>query len=350
MKILTTPLSRTILFFFLFFGISRPFYGQIKSLNGENINPAGIDNFLKIQMDSLKIPGLSIAVIQDGKIVFSRALGLKNIEKKDSVDFNTLFEAASMTKPVFAYTVIKLSQKHIIDLDTPLYKYYPYEDIDQDDRYKLITARMVLSHTSGFPNWRGGGGSELTINFDPGTKYSYSGEGYEYLGLVIKHLTGKKLQDIIRDEVFAPLNIQNAYFIENDYLKEHMATGHTDNKVGNRGIMMREHMAYGLHIEAKEYAKFIIALKHESDLQEGIFKTMSLPQIEVEPKKTMGLGIFIEDTPFGIKYSHGGNNGNQFNSNFEFYKDHGIGYVYFMNCNKGPQFTKKFDEFLANAK
>ena len=63
-----------------------------------------------------------------------------------------------MTKPVFAYTVIKLSQKHIIDLDTPLYKYYPYEDIDQDDRYKLITARMVLSHTSGFPNWRGGGG------------------------------------------------------------------------------------------------------------------------------------------------------------------------------------------------
>jgi CubicO group peptidase (beta-lactamase class C family) len=339
-----------IIIFLLFLGISRPFYGQIKSLNGENLNPFKIDNFLKDQMDSLKIPGLSISIIEDGKIVYSRALGLKNIEKRDSVDSNTLFEAASMTKPVFAYTVIKLSQKHIIDLDTPLYKYYPYDDIDYDQRYKFITARMVLSHTSGLPNWRDGGGGELTINSEPGTKFSYSGEGYEYLGLVIKHVTGKKLQDIIQDEVFTPFNIRNAFFIENDYLKEHMATGHTDNKVGGRGLFMRAHMAFGLHIEAKEYSKFIIALKRECDLQKGIFYTMSKPQINIESKKSMGLGIFIEDTPYGIKYSHGGNNGNQFNSNFEFYKDHGIGYVYFINCNKGPQFTKKLDEFLANAK
>jgi CubicO group peptidase (beta-lactamase class C family) len=133
-----------------------------------------------------------------------------------------------MTKPVFAYAVHQLVKSHQLDLDTPLYRYYPYDDIDYDDRYKLITARMVLSHTTGFPNWRNGG--ELRIMSDPGTKYGYSGEGFEYLSLVVKHLLNKKIQHVVEQEVFRPLSINNSFLIKNPYVMDHLADGLKDNK------------------------------------------------------------------------------------------------------------------------
>jgi len=335
-----------IILFFIW--INHHAFSQIKTLNGVDLSTNKIDSFIKAQMDSLQLPGLSIAIIENQKIVYYRALGLKNTETKDSVDKNTLFEAASMTKPVFAYAVIKLANKHIIDLDTPLYKYYPYSYVNNDERYKLITARMCLSHTTGFPNWRSG--NDLTINTNPGTKYSYSGEGIEYLGIVIQHKIGKPLQDIIQDEVFTPLNIQHAYFIENDYLKEHMASGHTNNKVTGRSYLKYPQMAYGLHIEAKEYAKFVIALMQEINMPNSTFKTMSVPQIEIVHGKSICLGIFMQQTPFGIKYKHGGDNGDQFHCDFEFYKDLKVGYVYFTNCERKPEFLKRLNSYLTNGK
>jgi CubicO group peptidase (beta-lactamase class C family) len=282
--------------------------------------------------------------------VYYKATGIKN-EKRDPIDTATVFEAASMTKPVFAYAVHKLVQKGVLSLDTPLYKYYPYDDIDQDDRYKCITARMVLSHTAGFPNWRGAGGSELTIMFEPGTKYSYSGEGYEYLGLVVKHLTKKSIQDIVDQEVLQPLSIRNTCLIKNKYVQEHLADGWKDNKEwGNNGNCLRPHVAFSLCTEAKEYAKFVIALMNESRSSKSLFQQMAVPQVQAEANKWACLGFFMENTPYGPKFRHAGNNNNRYNSNFEFYKEHDLGYVFFMNCHKEPAFTKRLNAFLTDGK
>ena len=102
----------------------------VKTLDGKGQrSKTEIDQFILTQMDTLHIVGLSIALIDDSKVVYYKTFGMKDKEKGEKVDDRTLFEAASMSKPVFAYAVMKLVQRGILHLDTPLYKYYPYEDL-----------------------------------------------------------------------------------------------------------------------------------------------------------------------------------------------------------------------------
>jgi len=318
---------------------------QVKTLKGHRISGKEMDCFVARQMDSLKIPAISIAIIQDGKIVYYKATGIKN-EKGDPIDSNTLFEAASMTKPVFAYAVHKLVQQGRMSLDTPLYRYYPYDDIDYDDRYKLITARMVLSHTSGLPNWRNG---DLKIDTTPGTKYGYSGEGFQYLGLVVKHLLNENIEDVMQEQVFHPLSINNSFLIKNKYVLDHLADGLKDNKEwGSNNFSPRPYVASSLRTNAKEYAKFVKELMSESHLPASAFQQMSVPQVKIDTGRWMCLGIFMEQTPYGPKFYHSGNNGNRFNANFEFYKDMDMGYVFFINCYQEAAFTKLLNNLLEN--
>jgi CubicO group peptidase (beta-lactamase class C family) len=357
------PRSLAILFASLFsFSLCYSQSGEwgkekVKTIDGKGYRTkTEIDRFLHSQMDTLGIVGLSIVLIEDAKIVYYRTMGLKDKEKGNGIDKSTLFEAASMTKPVFAYTVLKLVRKGVLNLDTPLYRYYPYKDMAHDNRYKLITARMVLSHTSGMPNWRHEKFRELTIDTEPGSKFGYSGEAFGYLSLVVEHLTKKNLQDIIQEEVFAPLDMTHSFMVWNDTLAAHKAMGYEKDVAAQVFKPLRPHPAGTLHTEALDYAKFGIELMKEDKEKNSIFKQMALPQVEAEaPTKGnpnsgtwAGLGIFIEQTPFGIKYHHGGSNGD-FTCNFQFYKQPQSGYVFFMNCDKMPQFLANLNQFLSVA-
>src|ERR1700753_2884030 len=108
-------------FAFVFFELNSS--AQLKTLNGKDIARTEMENFLKQQMDSLGIPAISIAVINDGKIIYRRAIGKVSIESAKQVDDNSIFEAASLSKPVFAYFVMQMVDKGLLNLDTPLYKY-----------------------------------------------------------------------------------------------------------------------------------------------------------------------------------------------------------------------------------
>ncbi len=336
---------------------SENIHGIFKTLDGKSqLDKAEVDSFIQAQMDSLDIVGLSIALIDESQVVYKEVFGMKDKEKEEKVNENTLFEAASMTKPVFAYAVFKLVQKGLLNLDTPLYKYYPYEDIAHDERYKLITARMVLSHTSGFPNWRHEKFRELTIDSEPGSKFEYSGEAYGYLGLVIQHLTGKKLQDIIQEEVFKPLGMKHSYMVWNDILAADKAMGYEKDVPTQVFKPLRAYPAGTLHTNAADYARFVVELMTEDREENSIFSQMAVPQnrgqgpTEGDPDSGIwvGLGIFIEKTPYGIKYTHGGNDGD-FMGNFEFYKKQRSGYVFFMNCDKMPRFLPNLDKFLISS-
>jgi len=331
--------------------------GIMKTLDGKSqLTKAGIDKFLQTQMDTLNIVGLSIALIDNERVVYNRTFGMKDKEKGEKVDKNTLFEAASMTKPLFAYSVLKLARKGVLNLDTPLYKYYPYQDLTQDDRYKKITARMVLSHTSGLPNWRHEKFQELTIDTEPGSKFEYSGEAYGYLGLVIQHLTGKNLKDVIQEEVFVPLGMKHSYMVWNDSVAVYKAMGYEKAAPTKVFKPLRPHPAGTLHTEAEDYARFGIELMKEDKEDNSIFRQMSTPQILGKPPTEgdpdsgiwVGLGIFIEKTPYGIKYHHGGNNGD-FMGNFQFFKQQRSGYAFFMNCDKMPQFMENLNKFLSGS-
>jgi CubicO group peptidase (beta-lactamase class C family) len=310
------------------------------------VNPDEIDRFVRAYLDYFKIPGISVAVIKDFQVVYHRGLGVRNAMTREPVGDDTVFEAASMTKPVFAYTVLRLVDRGVLDLDTPLYTYLPYDDIAYDDRYKLITARMVLTHRTGFPNWRSG---KLDIKFVPGTKVSYSGEGFVYLGKVVEKLTGKKLVDLCREEVFAPLGIENASLVWNEDMARLSATGHGGERPLGKGKPSQPNMAASLHVSAGNYARFLIAVLQGKGLAEPTAKEMLRPQVKIpdadERDASWGLGIAIEGTPFGTNYGHGGRNPG-FTSRSVLYKDRGIGYVFLVNNDEASKIDNVLNAYL----
>jgi CubicO group peptidase (beta-lactamase class C family) len=336
----------------------------IKSFNGKLISKVKMDSFIKHQMDSLNMPGLSIAFINDDKIVYHNASGVKNNETLKKVNDSTIFDAASMSKTVFSFFVMKSVDDGLLDLDTPLYTYMEYPDIAYDNRYKSITARMVLSHTSGFPNWRYlddrgnyNPKGKLTIKFEPGTKFQYSGEGYEYLAKVIAHLKGvekNELQSVIKNAIFEPLSMKNSSFVWNDYTEKHRVDGHYRGKL-NKGYSTNAKdpdfkASASLQTEAKEFSFFLLAIINTKILSEKsrneLLKIQSRKMATNRSKEQKyGLGIAIEESNYGTNYSHGGDNKSN-TALYMFNLDKKVGYVFFTNSENKNKFQLNLLDFL----
>src|SRR5665647_1907332 len=186
----------------------------ITRIDNTKIEDSKLDIRIKTLMDSAKVTGLAISVFNDNQIIYRKAFGYANFDKKTSLQINSSFYGASLSKAVFGYLVAILANDSIIDLDKPLQQYFDipmpdlkfkdewrgFQDLKNGKRYETITARMCLSHTTGFQNWRWlqrprelENKKKLKIYFDPGTQYFYSGEGIMLLQYVIEHITGKDL-------------------------------------------------------------------------------------------------------------------------------------------------------------
>lgn len=340
--------------------------GAIRSFNGRLISKSKMDAFVKQQMDSLQMPGLSMAFINDNKIIYNEVLGVKNIETQEKADATTLFDAASMSKTVFSFFVMKMVDQGLLDLDTPLYKYMEYPDIAHDEQYKLITARMALSHTSGFPNWRFindegyfDPDNALSIKFQPGTQFLYSGEGFKFLALVIAHLKGvtkNDLQALIKKEVFDPLDMGHSSYVWNDYIEKHRAKGHFQGKLNSGYAINADNpnfiAAGSLQTDSEAYANFLIGIMSDKLLSEKSYeeflKIQSVAPAEPEydePSYNYGLGIVVEATDYGTNYSHGGENYSH-TCRYLFNKEQSVGYVFFTNSEHKMEFDKKLMAFL----
>lgn len=347
---------------------------QLKTLSGAHISTEKLDQFLAKQMDSLGIPGLSFALINNGKVVYHRAIGVSNMETKEKVNDQSIFEAASLSKTLFAYFVLKQVDQHKLDLDTPLYRYLPYPDIAKDERYKLITARMVLAHTSGFPNWRHSDQrdvslykyGELFLKFTPGTQFAYSGEGYYYLAQVIARLnklTIITLDPLFQKEVSKPLKLKSAWFSGNKNITQHKVKGHMNGKPFDKAwpTSFPEQdstwfeAAGGLHTEALNFSTFLIALMDGKGLSKNMINEMFKEQVQLDKNSphflyngdtAWGLGIAIKPTKYGVIYEHGGNNGD-FQSGFKINKTNHNGYVLFSNCDQGRTLNTNIGNLLS---
>ncbi|OJJ16475.1 hypothetical protein BKI52_34905 [marine bacterium AO1-C] len=314
-----------------------------------------LDKFIEAYRDHYGIPGVSLALIEKGKVVYHKTYGIKNNLSGAKVTDETLFEAASITKPVFGFVVCRLAERGIIDLDKPLYQYLPFEDIAYDKRYKLITARYVLSHRTGFPNWANG---KIDLKFTPGTKYGYSGEGFEYLKRVVAKITGKDISTVLREEVLEPLNLQNTYFMKNERLAKVVANGHDGIYPSRIVLPEAPGMAWSMHTEAKSFATFALALRNRKGLKpetyDKMFKINTNVVVDKEyarpgVKEFFGLSIWMEKGPFGEAFGHGGNNGD-FKCQFKMYKDLDVGFVVFTNSSNGDQLHEALDKYLVTGK
>ena len=208
-------------------------------------------------MARARIPGMTVAVIEGGRIVESQLLGVANAETAEALTAATLFEAASLSKPVFATAVLRLAERGELDLDRPLHELLPYERIAHDPRSAALTARIVLSHQTGLPNW---GPERLEFEFDPGERFGYSGEGYVYLQRVVEATTGLTLDELARREVFEPLGMTHSRFSWPEGEAPELATPH--DQAGRPQPKQQVHegnAAASLHTTAEDFARFVAA-------------------------------------------------------------------------------------------
>lgn len=318
-----------------------------------------VDHFIETYRQYYGIPGVSLALIKDGKLVYHKTYGVTNTMTGQKVDDNTLFEAASITKPVFAFAVERLAERGVIDLDRPLYEYLPYKDIEYDERYKLMTARHVLTHRTGFPNWRSmNEDGKLNLKFTPGTAFNYSGEGFEYLKMVVEKITGKKVEQVLQEEVIEPIGLYHTFFSKNDSLQRMVAYGHYDKLPSRNDLPEKPGMAYSMHTEAKIFTRFMLYLLEQKGLKPETYATILSKHSEYNfdgwsHKPTvptyMGMSLEIRETPFGKTFGHGGNNGD-FKCKFEMYKDLKMGYAIFTNSNTSDELLENMRKLLVEGK
>jgi len=257
-----------------------------------------LESLIPQRMAEAKVPGLSIALVRDARLLWCQGFGVKSTVSRKPVTADTVFSAQSLGKPILAYAALRLCEKGLIDLDTPLTDYLPEPYLPNEPRLKLVTLRYVLSHTTGFPNWRPEG-KPLKILFTPGERFSYSGEGYVYLQKIVEHLVGQPLSEYMKVSLLEPFDMhRSSYVWTDDYEEEAEGHGRAGKPVG-KPKWTEVNAASSLYSTAADYAKFVAEILHPSKrdsfrLSEEMVNEMLKPQINIYFSISWGLGWGIQ--------------------------------------------------------
>ena len=304
------------------------------------------------------VPGLAFATV-DGAGVVPRASGRASLQPRRGAGDATVFEAASLGKPLFAYAVLKLVDAGVLDLDRPLYDYLASPEADTP-RMRRVTVRHVLSHTSGLPNWRHEPGP-LAPETEPGETYAYSGEGVFYLQRVVERVTGRPIARLMREEVLQPLGMTESSWVWRGDFDARMAVGYDEQgsaaevyaAIGRRTAVIAEewhkpaeewryedaarvvplvnpawpvlpvymvpNVAASLLTTARDYARFLAHLVAQPGsptsttpltLRPATREAMITPQVRINSALAWGLGWGLQEDEYGRTLWHwGANNG-----------------------------------------
>lgn len=321
-------------------------------------------------MQAFAVPGVGIAVVDGGDVVWHRGFGVINALTLAPVNASTIFEDASLSKPVFAYLVMQLVDQGLMDLDRPLVEYRRLDYLAAHPWIDLITARDVLRHSSGLPNWRKLPATEKLVPIvRPGKRIDYSGEAIFWLQLVVEKLTGQSLDESMRAHVFGPAGMRDSSYTWNADLATRSVYGHRAHDNPGSGMppqMLREqwniaqqvadrwgkplsswkyddavralpevmsvappglvtwagdilaNAAASLRTTVQDYATFLtlmMARKQRAswEVTESTRIAMLTPQIKVPGRWTeKGLGWNMEPTRDGSVFYHSGSNGDIF--------------------------------------
>ena len=349
----------------------------IKRLDGSTIAPAEVDATVTRLIHAAKVTGLGIAILNDGQIVYRKGYGFRDKEKSLALTPDTVMAAASFTKSAFAYLAMQLVEQGVLDLDKPVYEYLPkplpeyerYGNLAGDPRYKKITAAMLLSHSSGFPNLRRfTDDGKLSIHFDPGSRYAYSGEGMELLQFVVETVTKKPLADLMRERVFQPLGMSRTSMVWEDRFENDYANGY-DEQEHSLGPQKRKHAdaAGSMQTTVSDYARFIASVRQGTGLRRETREKMLRAHIQIFSKHqfptfstettdenkaiqlSYGMGWGLYQTPYGRAFFKEGHDDGWRNYAVCFDKP-GIGIVIMTNSSNGEGIFKELLETLLRNK
>lgn len=218
-------------------------------------------------IQSAAIPGISMVTLSKGAPPVTRVAGVLDISSPDSkVNPDSRFEAASLSKPLFAYLVMKLHQKGLFDINKPLGDYHQESLINGVGIWHNITAVDVLKHQTGFPGCSWKPGMNVELAFEPRQQYQYSGLAYFYCQKVIERHLGKSLESLAKAHIFEPLKMHNSSFVRPD--SNNIAARHDDKMQPKPGAVYEACSANSLHTTAYDYGLFLQSCMNDKSLHE----------------------------------------------------------------------------------
>ncbi len=344
MRISGLPLAATLFASFLAAGVTHP-GGALSArthrpkpvfrrLDGAALTPQAIDATVERLRTRAKVPGLALALIADGKPVYVKAYGLRSVEKQQPLRTDTVMYAASLTKLVFAYTVMQLVDEGKIELDRPitaylkkpLPEYAKYAELAADPRWKALTPRMLLDHTPGFPNFRFiNPDGKLDFKLDPGTRYAYSGEGINLMQFVLEEGLGLDVGREMQRRVFDRFGMTRTAMTWRDDFAPNLADGYDETgKLEGHHQRGSVRAAGSMDTTIEDYAKFLAGFLRGEGLSAKARAEMLRPQIAIvsahqfptldpatdpanrEIGLASGLGAVLFKGPYGDMFYKGG--------------------------------------------
>ena len=362
------------------------FSQTVTRLDDSKISPGELDNKVQQLMKDGNVHGLAITVFNKNKPVYKKVFGYKRFDTKEPLQTNTNIYGASLSKAVFAVLVMKMVEEKVIELDKPLESYLPqpvyaygkgtswnqdYTDLKEDSLYKKITARMCLDHTSGFPNWRWyEPDQKLRVHFEPGSGYSYSGEGLCYLQFVLEKITGKLLEQLMEEKIFHPLGMNTSAYTWQPRFEKNYCYGHdTNGKVLEKDKDNAPRSASTLETTPDDLSLFLEGVLEQRILGAVSYKEMFTPQLRLRSKIQMetqswldttnsendkiqlsyGLGWGILQTPYGFGAFKEGH-GDGFQHYSIIFPEKQMGILIMTNSDNGEGIFKELLEFAIGDK
>jgi D-alanyl-D-alanine-carboxypeptidase/D-alanyl-D-alanine-endopeptidase len=284
----------------------------LQRIDGSVINSDSLTGRVQYLMQKANVSGVGISVFKNNELVYSKTFGLTDVQKNIPLSPDAEMYGASLSKMVFAYIVMQYVQDSVIDLDRPLVEYLSkplpdytfdnknkgFQDLKDDERYKKITARMCLTHTAGFPNWRFfDPGQKLLIKYDPGTRYSYSGEGINLLQFVLEQITGKNLETMAQEKVFQPLGMKHTSYIWQNSFDSNICYGHNIKGEPYEAHKKKVTSAAGsMTTTLDDFTKFYTAFINHKNLTKKSFDEMTNTQVLIKSKAQFGPLAIVDGT------------------------------------------------------
>ncbi|WP_108126403.1 serine hydrolase domain-containing protein [Saccharospirillum mangrovi] len=266
---------------------------------------AEIDQTAQDVMQRYAVPGLALARIEDGELLWTRSYGQADADQPLTAD--TIFNVASLTKPLFSLGYLHQVEAGRADLDAPLADDWIDPDVADDPRLPQLTARLALSHQSGFPNWRGRDG--LFFMFAPGERHEYSGEGYEYVRRALESQTGESMSAWMQRDVLKPAGMNDTVFGWDDRLNGRVSAGYDEagHTVELTSHTREPNAAANTFTTIGDYGRFAAWVARGADLDPALFAQMITPQsAHPDPLEFWGLGWRLTQMPDRTLIEHDG--------------------------------------------
>ncbi len=334
-----------------------------------------LDDFIRSQMQKRGIPGLSLAIIQDGKILKAQAYGFIDKDGKVPVTTNTLFQAGSVSKSVAAMGALYLVEQHKLSLDEDVnVKLQSWKIPDNEfTTDKKVTLRGILSHTAGltvhgFPGYpvdakipsvvqvldgtAPANTPPVRVDFVPGSRWRYSGGGYTVMQQLMVDVTGAAFPEFMKNNVLSPLGMKNSSYQQPlpPELAKMTATGHYNNRslVEGRWHIYPEMAAAGLWTTPSDLARFAIGIQSAyAGKSESVLSLSMTRQMLTDQKNRDGLGVFLQGDSTTLRFGHNGRD-EGFDALLTASVDKGQGIVIMINANDNSHMMGRIVDFIAD--